>query len=373
VAIIANSTISENPIGVESIASPTSDLKLEAFSAVSRTFVVDDTAVLTLSNGVDEVISPKNYSDVVGIPGLAATDIVSVIINFVESREKQLSLNDEETITASFKFIDNIPLRLVAFEKPDDDVASEDWRLYPGLPIQPIGYSPIASEQFDINFRSFSDIASVGVELTAFDNIQIVLNSIDSPLVEISDQDLTSFTQVYDDQGNLGVFSFASKEIYLNSEETGLLEISAEDQVKQVFSYAEVANFDLNAEFTTNSALNSFDETISTISAEAQFTTLLNSIDAGDLNISLDPTISATLSYIDSADTSIIGFDQTSISYFSYEDGAVSITARTFEKEYTFLQQEFIKDTINLKIEIESDAVYVESRGEVISRQFWIG
>jgi len=374
VAIIANSTISENPIGVESIKSPDSDLVLQGRVEVSRKQVYQDSAGLSIQSGVSDVLLSSNYEDNAALPGISATDIVTVTRSYSEDpRVQQLSLGREDDVKAYYRVVDSADLRLVGFERPDDDVASEAWRPYPGLPIQPIGYSPIASEQFDINFRSFSEIAEAGFEITATDSVQVVLNSIDFPPLTAGDNAAFSFTNVYDDQGNLGVFSVASKEIYLNSDETGLLEISAEDQVKQVFSYAEVGNFDLNAEVATSTALNSFDETNSTISAEAQFTTLLNSIDTGDLNISLDPAISTTLSYVDTLDTSVVGFDQTSISYFSYEDGVTSITARTFEKEYTFLQQKFIKDTINLKIQVESNSTYVESRGAAVSRQFWIG
>lgn len=373
-AIIANSTISENPIGVESIKSPASDLVLQGRAAVSRKQVYQDTTGLTIQSSISELVLSRNYVDTANLPGISATDIVTVSRSYSEDpRVQQLSLGKEDVVKAYYQVVDSAGLRLVGFERPDDDVASEAWRPYPGLPIQPIGYSPIASEQFDINFRSFSEIAEAGFEITAADSVQIILNSIDSPPLTAGDDAAFSFTNVYNDQGNLGVFSFASKEIYLNSEETGLLEIGAEDAVQQIFSYVDVANFDLNVEFTTNSALNSFDETNNIISAEVQFSSLLNSIDTADLGIGLDPTISTTLSYVDTLDTSVVGFDQTSISYFSYEDGITTINAKTFEKEYTFLQQEFIKDTITLNLHIDSDEMYVASRGEVVSRQFWIG
>ena len=43
--------------------------------------------------------------------------------------------------------------------------------------------------------------------------------------------------------------------------------------------------------------------------------------------------------------------------------------------EYTFLQQEFIIDTIPLSINIDSDEMFVESRGIVNNRspQVWFG
>jgi len=374
VAIIANSTISENPIGVESIASPASDLKLEAFSAVSRTFIVNDTAVLTLGNGVDEVLTSKNFENVAELSKLAATDAVSVAANFVESREQQLSLNHEEIITASFKFIDNIPLRLAAFEKPDDDVASEEWRDYPGLPIQPIGYSPIASEQFDINFRSFADIAEVGFEVTALDSVQVILNSVESPPLTAGDDAAFSFTNVYEDQGNLGVFSVVSKEIYLNSDETGLLEIGAEDAVQQIFSFEDAAVLSVVSEFTTSTALNAFDEIIQTLNAEFANSTLLNSIDLADVEIADQTIQSTTLTSQDQINTTVVGFDQTSIGYFSIDNAVATIRGKTFVKEYTFLQQEFDIGNVTLKINAKSNEAYVEARdGITVSRQIWIG
>jgi hypothetical protein len=372
-AIIANSTISENPIGVESIASPASDLKLEAFSAVSRTFIVDDTAVLILSNGVDEVIAPFNVTDPTELL-ISADDNVTILLKSTDVGS--LSLSDEETISSTFKFDDTVSLTLVGFEKPDDDVASEAWRPFPGLPIQPIGYSPIASEQFDINFRSFSEINTVEVEIAAEDSVEIILNSVEVIDLEINDQAITSSTHAYVDQGNIGIFSFDSKEIYLNSDETGSLEIAAEDSVEQIFSFIEVGNLSISTEVLNSAALNSVEEFNLETTAEVTTSTALNYYETGVTVITADATQQNISNVVDSTQPSlVVGFDQTSISYFSYEDAVALITAKDFSKEYTFLQQITSIDLIQLKLDIQSSEVYSENRSGIVrrSRQIWIG
>lgn len=315
-AIIANSTISENPIGVESIKSPDSDLRLEARAAVSKTQIIEDVAVLSLGTGILEVIAPFNVTDQTELR-LSAESVVTVSRNYSEDlKVQQLSLGREDVVKANYQVTDTANLRLVGFERPDDDEPSERWREYPGLPIQPVGYSPIASEQFDSNFRSFSEIAEGSVEITAQDQIQVILNSIDSSLLEASDDAVFSSTNVYEDQGDLGV---------------------------------------IGLDFTFNTTLNSFDQAPFEISDDALQSTLLNSIDQ--------------------VNTSVIGFDQLSMSYFSFEEGRASIRGKTFAKEYTFLQQGFDIAAIRLGIGARSNEAYVEAREGVTStsRQIWIG
>lgn len=374
-AIIANSTISENPIGVESIRSPDSDLRLEARAAISKTHIIEDTAGLSLGTGLLEVTAPKNYIETLSL-GIAAESVVTVSRNYSEDpRVQQLSLGREDVVKANYQVTDTANLRLVGFERPDDDEPSERWREYTGLPIQPIGYSPIASEQFDINFRSFSDVSEGSLEITAQDQIQVVLNSIDSSLLEASDDAVFSSTNVYEDQGDLGFFGLVSKVVYLNSDETGLLEIDANDLVQQIFSFDEVGSLGIDSEFATSTSLNSFDTTNANIGLDFTFNTALNSFDQAPFEISDDALQSALLNSIDQVNTSVVGFDQLSMSYFSFEEGRASIRGKTFAKEYTFLQQEFDIATIKLGIGARSNEAYVEARDGVTttSRQIWIG
>jgi hypothetical protein len=375
-AIIANSTISENPIGVESIKSPDSDLKLQARVAVSRTSIIQDTAGLSFGNSILENAISRNFVETASLPGLAASDTVSVVRSYSEDPTvQQLSLGRTDVVVANYEVIDSASLRLVAFERPDDDEPSELWREYTGLPIQPIGYSPIASEQFDINFRSFSDVAEGSLEISAEDQIQVILNSIDSSLLSASDDAKFSSTNVYEDQGDLGFFGLVSKVIYLNSDETGLLEIDANDLVQQIFSFSEVGSLGIDSEFATSTSLNSFDTTNANIGLDFTFNTTLNSFDQAPFEISDDALQSSLLNSIDQVNTSVTGFDQLSMSYFSFENGIATIQGKTFAKEYTFLQQEFDIANIRLNISARSNEAYVEARDGVttVSRQIWIG
>jgi len=236
--IIANSAISVNPIGVESIASPVSDLRLESFVSVSRTFVVEDSATLILSNGVNEVITSYNIEGDTGALEISSTD--NVIRSLSYSNASELTLDSIETSLSTVNSVDSVSLTLVAFEKPDDDVASEEWRSYTGLPIQPIGYSPVASEQFDINFRSFSEINDATLEITATDTVQVVLNSVGSVSVNIGYEDAVSLTNATVSQANIGILSFDSRETYLNSYDTAHIGLQAEDQVSVKLSYIDI-------------------------------------------------------------------------------------------------------------------------------------
>lgn len=376
-AIIAHSTISENPIGVESIKSPDSDLKLQATVAVSRTATIQDTAILNLSTGILENAVSRNFLETAELSGIGVADTITVIRSYSEDTTiRQLSLGQEDVITTKYEIIDSAGLRLVSFEKPDDDEPSELWRPFPGLPIQPIGYSPISSEQFDINFRSFSEINTLSVEIAAEDSVEIILNSVESADLKIDDQAITSSTHVYVDQGNIGVVSFASKEIYLNSDETGNLEIAAEDSVEQIFSFIDIGNLSLSTEVLNSSALNSVEEINLETTVEAVTSTALNYYETSVTVIDADATQQSISNVVDSTQTSlVIGFDQTSISYFSFEDAVTLITAKDFSKEYTFLQQITSIDLIQLKLDIESSEVYSENRSGVVrrSRQIWIG
>lgn len=311
---ISRSTISENPIGVESIRRPDADLQIEVFSevSVSRKAIVD-TAELSLGIGINVF----TYGERAVIPlDLEVIGVISYIIRdpvFIN-----LTL-EEIDVTQSYNIDSVLELNIKSF---DDnrivDPPSEGWRDRPGLPLQPIGYSPIAVEQADITFRSFSDVSDAVYEITASDVIQVVLNSIDDAPIEFGDQDTFSIRSDTVSQGNLGKFAFDTREITLNSFTTGLLDIGVTDDVQQRFNYYDTA-------FTSN----------------------------------------------------IVGFDQTSISYFSYEDAVQLITVKTFAKPYTINVQEGSDDLVPLTLAVDSDEIYRPLPEEEVELpppvQIWIG
>jgi hypothetical protein len=309
---ISRSTISENPIGVESIRRPDADLQIEVFSevSVSRRAIVD-TAELSLGIGINVF----SYGELAVIP---LELVVEEKIGYVIRDTVFIDLKFEDVITQSINIDAPLDLTIKSF---DDnrivDPPSEGWRDRPGLPLQPIGYSPIAVEQFDITFRSFSDVSDAVYEITASDEIQIVLNSIDDAPIEFGDQDTFSIRSEIVSQGDLGKFAFDTREITLNSFTTGLLDIGATDDIQQRFNYYDTV-------FAGNA----------------------------------------------------VGFDQTSMSYFSYEDAIQVITAKTFARPYTINVQEGSEDLAPLTLAVDSDEMYVSSEGGVEFRpsiQIWIG
>lgn len=310
---ISRSTISENPIGVESIRRPDADLQIEVFSevSVSRKAIVD-TAELSLGIGINVF----SYGESAVIPiELVVNEAIGYIIRdpvFID-----LTLEEIE-VTQSYNIVSVLSLNIKSF---DDnrivDPPSEEWRDRPGLPLQPIGYSPIAVEQSDITFRSFSDVSDAIYEIAASDEIQVILNSIDDAPIEFGDQDTFSIRSDTVSQGDLGKFAFDSREISLNAFTTGLLDIGAADTIQQSFNYSDIV-------FAGNT----------------------------------------------------LGFDQTSISYFSYEDAIQLITAKTFARPYTFNVQEGSDDLIPLVFLVDSEEIYRPAPEDFDLRppvQIWIG
>lgn len=312
---ISRSTISENPIGVESIRRPDADLQIEVFSevSVSRRAIVD-TAELSLGIGINVF----TYGEL-GVAALEIQDVSPVKVSLVVPDPILVDLKVEDVITQSINI--DVPLDLTIKSFDDNrivDPPSEEWRDRPGLPLQPIGYSPIAVEQFDITFRSFSDVSDAVYEITASDVIQVVLNSIDDAPIEFGDQDTFSIRSEIVSQGDLGKFAFDTREITLNSFTTGLLDIGASDDIQQRFNYYDTV-------FAGNA----------------------------------------------------VGFDQTSISYFSYEDAIQVITAKTFAKPYTINIQEGSDDLVPLILAVDSDEIYRPLPEEEVELpppvQIWIG
>jgi hypothetical protein len=312
---ISRSTISENPISVETIRSPDSDLRIEAFTNFSKSIIgITPEGNLTLNVTINEVLISYTYTEIIDLQ-INIEDNVNLIADVKQTGIQNLGLDADDLSIKTTNQVDVIPLTIKAFlDNRIEDPPSESWRQRPGLPIQPIGYSPIAVEQFDINFQSFSDVNQGGFEITSFDAVEVSLNSIDSAILNLGDQDTFSIRSDTVSQGNLGTFSFDSREIILNAFTTGLLEIAAEDQIQQIFSFADTV-------FAGNA----------------------------------------------------IGFDQTSISYFSYDDANALITARSFFRGYTFNIQEGTEDRIVLSLNVDSDEIYRPVFELPPPVQIWIG
>lgn len=310
---ISRSTISENPIGVESIRRPDADLQIEVFSqvSVSRRGIVDPAE---LSIGVS--INVFSYGELAVIP---LDLVVEEKIGYIIRDPVFIDLKVEDVITQSINIDAPLELTLKSFEDNRIvDPPSEGWRDRPGLPLQPIGYSPVAVEQFDITFRSFSDVSDAVYEITASDEIQVVLNSIDDAAIEFGDQSTFSIRSDIISQGDLGKFAFDTREITLNAFTTGLLDIGATDDIQQRFNYYDTV-------FAGNA----------------------------------------------------VGFDQTSIAYFDYGLVNWGVIANSFARSYTIAVQEGSDDLVPLTLAVDSDEIYRPLPEEEVELpppvQIWIG
>lgn len=311
---ISRSTISENPIGVESIRRPDADLQIEVFSevSVSRRAIVD-TAELSLGIGINVF----SYGELAVIP---LELIVEEKIAYIIRDPVFIDIKFEDVITQSINI--DVPLDLTIKSFDDNrivDPPSEGWRDRPGLPLQPIGYSPVAVEQFDITFRSYSDVSDANLGgYVASDEMQVILNSIDDAAIEFGDQSTFSIASDTVSQGDLGKFAFDTREITLNAFTTGLLDIGATDDIQQRFNYYDTV-------FAGNT----------------------------------------------------VGFDQTSIAYFDYGLVNWGVIANSFARSYTIAVQEGSDDLVPLTLAVDSDEIYRPLPEEEVELpppvQIWIG
>lgn len=315
-----------------------------------------------------------------------------------------------------------------------DDAPSESWRPRPGLPIGPISLSAIGIEQTEGPLtKSYPVIDQAGLELASEVATSTTLSYTESGQVVIASSSIDLQSYNFVEQGNLSTVSITEQISYLNSRDALSLEISASDQIVQIFKFEEDASVDLAAEQTNSAAINSIDSGNLTTISIRDVVVFLNSYETASLEIAAqdqiqqifeffevaeiilenddvtsstlndsaivelslqdDITFSVALDYRDTAGGTLESTalesktssysdnlllvtepnDLISMRYYSFDTAVTTINAKTFAKEYTFLQQEFAIDQFELKLSAESSESFRPSSGVIRSRQFWIG
>ena len=316
-----------------------------------------------------------------------------------------------------------------------EDAPSESWRPRPGLPIGPISLSAIGIEQTEGPLtKSYPVIEQAGLELASEVATSTTLSYTESGQVVIASSSIDLQSYNFVEQGNLSTVSITEQISYLNSRDALSLEISASDQIVQIFKFEEDASVNLAAEQTNSAAINSIDSGNLTTISIRDVVVFLNSYETASLEIAAqdqiqqvfeffevaeivienadltsstlndsatvelilqdDITVSIALDYRDTAGGTIESNvlesktsnysdnlilvtepnDLISMRYYSFDTAVTTINAKTYAKEYTFLQQEFAIDRYELRLSAESSESFRSSSGAPArARQVWIG
>lgn len=255
-----------------------------------------------------------------------------------------------------------------------DDVPNEDWRTRAGLPIGPISFNTLGIEQAEgFVAKSFSDISEFSLEINSELVISTTLVADDLGNLVLQDTSIESQIYNYVNSGNLTTISISDQVIFLNSDETLNLEISVEDQVQQIFEYIEVATLNLETTLITSTSLNSYDSINNQLASEPKFSIVMFYVDELSKTIETASLESKLSNYVENLSLTTESNDLISIRYYSFSSANAIIDAKTFAKEYTFLQQEYADDTISLSISAESGEQFRSSGGLARAKQIWIG
>jgi hypothetical protein len=327
-------------------------------------------------------------------------------------------------------------LSIEAIEKQiAEDAPSENWRTRQGLPISPISFNAISVEQSEgplakvyptledveltisselvtstrlnytdtgaivlsdastelqsYNFVEQGNLTTVSItdqivflnsnesanlEIAAVEQTQQIFNFTENAVVEIESSVETAVALNSVESGNLTTVSIRDVVVFLNSRESANLEISAQDQIQQVFEFFEVAEIVLDTETITSTILNDFSSAELTVQSDPVVSVALDYRDTSELVTNIQAAESKLSNYDDSVSLTTEPNDLISMRYYSFESSIMTVSAKTFAKEYTFLQQEFAIDRYELRLSAESSESFRSSSGAPArARQFWIG
>lgn len=348
------------------------DLNLSAVAAVSTLLNSIDAVALDIESSVATIT--VSQTSAVGFLETAAdsVDIYSALVNDPALLSidgeffHNLKLFSNETGSLQFEVVE----QLFA-----DDEPTESWRPRPGLPIGPISFNAISSEQSEGPLaKSFLFTETLQATLGSETITSTRLNYVDTGVVVLSG--VSTELQIYKfvEQGNLTTVSITDQVVFLNSNESANLEIAAQDQIQQIFEFFEIAEISLDTETITSTTLNDFSSAELTVQSDPIVSVVLNYRDIYELVTNIQVAESKLSNYVDSMSLTAEPNDLISMRYFSFEPSVMTISAKTFAKEYTFLQQEFAIDLYELKLSAESSESFRSGVGAAIrNRQFWIG
>lgn len=265
-------------------------------------------------------------------------------------------------------------LYLFAIEKLEESLPTGDGY---GLPIGPLSFNTLGSTQVENPNQLFPDSSTLELSIGSDASNTIAYSYEDTTASNIAAEFTTTTKYTFEDQGNLGILTFDTKETYLNSEETGFLEIAATDVIQQLFVFDDTAAILINDTSTHSfTSQQTFEATIST-SIQETVTIAYDYTDSSSSSLEASTSFLQKFNFTTTAPANIDLEDNINQVFKISTVSSSEINARTFAKEYTFLQQEYLDDTINLNLLADSDETYVElgggGGGTVRRKQYWIG
>lgn len=252
-----------------------------------------------------------------------------------------------------------------------DETPNDTWRDRPGLPIGPISFNAIGSEQnAGFNIKSYPLISEAPLEINLNTDVSITLAAIDSGSLIIADNGTQSATINESSSGNLTTFSISDQVVFLNSEETGFLEISASDQIQQSFAFDDAVVLEINGSSIFSNTMAYTDDAQQEIIIDF----LISSTQVYDDSSTIEIDSSVLESKVSSYDETLIlntePNDLISIRYYNFSNAPLEVDFKTYAKEYTFLQQISDNNSVGISITIESS----ESFGTTSRpKQVWFG
>lgn len=368
-------------------------LSIDAADNVQQVFNFVDTLALS----IEPIVSTSIRSNSVEISNLEVNltsttttryeipdGIISLGVEIDSYEQPSWLISDPAVLSVDGEYFHNLRLlsnevgvlTVEVIEKQiAEDIPSENWRDRAGLPISPISFNAIGVEQSSGPIaKSYPDISSLVLDISADEIMSASVSSVDTQILVIADNDQFAISSNVVDTGNLTTVSISDQIVFLNSEETARLDIAANDQIQQVFEFIETAEIIVETEAITSTVLGDVSfgrlsiESDSLISIAADYTTF------AELTTDFEVTESKLSVYADAASLTAEPNDLISIRYQSFESSVMTINAKTFAKEYTFLQQEYADDTYELNLSAESSESFRSGAGATIrNKQFWIG
>lgn len=251
------------------------------------------------------------------------------------------------------------------------ETPNDTWRDRPGLPIGPISFNAIGSEQnTGFNVKSFPLISEAPLEINFDTDVSTTLVAIDFGSLVIADNSAQSSTINESSSGNLTTFSISDQIVFLNSDETAFLEIFASDQIQQSFAFDDAAVLEISGSSTFSNTMAYADFAQQEIVIDFLISNTQVYDDSTIIEIDSSILESKASSYANTLALTAEPNDFISIRYYDFSNAQLEVNFKTFAKEYTFLQQISDNNRVGISITIESS----ESFGTTSRpKQVWFG
>ena len=326
------------------------ELEITETPAVQLIYDYDDTADFV--KFVVESIEITSDIDTVLFNTFAANETIEATYNFSDSTE--LEVNSDSINILSYNVVDTGNLEFNSDESLEIIYNYDDTANFANFVVESI---EVISDFETVLFNTFAADADIDAIYSIIDSADLEINAAQAiGITETSQAELTldsPSTQsiVYDFEDSAGFVKFVatSQEITITSTDSASLEISAFSEQNIIYDIKDISGFVKFVVSDSEVSINVVDDVDLLINAEDIVTKAFNISSTASLNIDAEDLISRV-------------YKQPSI-------GFSEIKGYSFAKGYTLFTQEYIDDTILLKLDIES----IEETTKQETKQIWIG